>query len=222
MRADVACTAGTLAFGYDHQPPYARREVDEAATILLIWSWPCRTSAQHTGIGSTRRRSAARARVYDRGQLRDRARPRARAAHRRERSSDYVTSGFYNGTIFHRVVAGFVAQAGGYTADFKQKANDRHGVQRIRQRPQQPARDGRLRTHERPAFRHEPVLHQPGRQRRSEPAADALGLRGVRQGRRGHGQSSTRSVIARPAPAVRSTAACPSSRSRSRRIELLH
>jgi cyclophilin family peptidyl-prolyl cis-trans isomerase len=30
-------------------------------------------------------------------------------------------SGFYNGTIFHRVVAGFVAQAGGYTENFEQK-----------------------------------------------------------------------------------------------------
>jgi len=30
----------------------------------------------------------------------------------------YVKQGFYNGTIFHRVVSGFVAQAGGYTADF--------------------------------------------------------------------------------------------------------
>jgi cyclophilin family peptidyl-prolyl cis-trans isomerase len=34
----------------------------------------------------------------------------------------YVTTGFYNGTIFHRVVAGFVAQGGGYMADFQQKA----------------------------------------------------------------------------------------------------
>jgi cyclophilin family peptidyl-prolyl cis-trans isomerase len=34
----------------------------------------------------------------------------------------YVAKGFYNGTIFHRVVSGFVAQAGGYTADFQQKA----------------------------------------------------------------------------------------------------
>jgi cyclophilin family peptidyl-prolyl cis-trans isomerase len=33
----------------------------------------------------------------------------------------YVTSGFYNGTIFHRVVPGFIAQAGGYTADFQPK-----------------------------------------------------------------------------------------------------
>jgi cyclophilin family peptidyl-prolyl cis-trans isomerase len=34
----------------------------------------------------------------------------------------YVNSGFYAGTIFHRVVAGFVAQAGGYTKDFQPKA----------------------------------------------------------------------------------------------------
>jgi cyclophilin family peptidyl-prolyl cis-trans isomerase len=33
----------------------------------------------------------------------------------------YVSKGFYNGTIFHRVVSGFIAQAGGYTADFTQK-----------------------------------------------------------------------------------------------------
>ena len=33
----------------------------------------------------------------------------------------YVKQGFYNGTIFHRVVAGFICQAGGYTADFKEK-----------------------------------------------------------------------------------------------------
>ncbi|HVS23181.1 MAG TPA: peptidylprolyl isomerase [Gammaproteobacteria bacterium] len=33
----------------------------------------------------------------------------------------YVKQGFYNGTIFHRVVQGFIAQAGGYTADFTLK-----------------------------------------------------------------------------------------------------
>ena len=33
----------------------------------------------------------------------------------------YVKQGFYNGTIFHRVIPGFIAQAGGYTADFKPK-----------------------------------------------------------------------------------------------------
>jgi len=33
----------------------------------------------------------------------------------------YVKAGFYSGVIFHRVVAGFIAQAGGYTADMVAK-----------------------------------------------------------------------------------------------------
>ncbi len=33
----------------------------------------------------------------------------------------YAKQGFYSGLIFHRVVAGFIAQAGGYTADMQQK-----------------------------------------------------------------------------------------------------
>ncbi len=33
----------------------------------------------------------------------------------------YVRDGFYEGTIFHRVIPGFMAQAGGFTADFQQK-----------------------------------------------------------------------------------------------------
>ncbi len=33
----------------------------------------------------------------------------------------YVDSGFYNGTIFHRVIPGFMAQGGGYTFDFQRK-----------------------------------------------------------------------------------------------------
>ncbi len=33
----------------------------------------------------------------------------------------YVDSGFYTDTIFHRVIPGFMAQGGGFTADFKER-----------------------------------------------------------------------------------------------------
>jgi peptidyl-prolyl cis-trans isomerase A (cyclophilin A) len=35
---------------------------------------------------------------------------------------DYARIGFYNGTLFHRVVRGFVIQGGGVTPDLKEKA----------------------------------------------------------------------------------------------------
>lgn len=37
---------------------------------------------------------------------------------------NYVKSGFYDGTIFHRVIPGFVIQGGGFTSDMNRKATE--------------------------------------------------------------------------------------------------
>ena len=37
----------------------------------------------------------------------------------------YSREGHYDGTVFHRVIQGFVAQAGGYTGDFQLKPTER-------------------------------------------------------------------------------------------------
>ena len=87
---------------------------------------------------------------------------------------DYVNSGFYNNTIFHRVIPGFMVQGGGFTQQMQQKETkapikneSKNGLHNVR---------GTLsmaRTSD-AGFGHQPVLRQRQGQRLPRPAVTAM------------------------------------------------
>ncbi len=104
----------------------------------------------------------------------------------------YVKSGFYNNTIFHRVINGFMIQGGGHTADMQEKANSRKPV--VNEAGNGLKNDAytiaMARTND-PDSATAQLLYQRGEQRLPEPQernAVRLRLCRVRQGHSGAGR----------------------------------
>ena len=103
---------------------------------------------------------------------------------------EYVKAGFFNGTIFHRVIPGFMIQGGGLDAQMNKKPTRAPIKNEADNGLTNDAYTTRHGPDQRPRFGHGPVFHQRGQQHLSQPHrqdAPGMGLRGVRQGSQGQG-----------------------------------
>ena len=100
----------------------------------------------------------------------------------------YAEDGYFDGTMFHRVIPGFMVQGGGMTADLKSKDGQRAPIKNEADEwPQEQARHAVDGTHERHQQRDLAVLHQRRRQRIPRSQARQLRLCRLRPHRFGHG-----------------------------------